>query len=179
MNFSLPTAARSLLLRLPLYTPALLGLEGQEITALVLRVEDLQPFRQVRLPIRLRLAAWCSGQGTWVVTLAFRVVDDLTSPLEGDAYLNPRQAEDHRLLRHLTMQERLPFVFFRPDLKGTVGKTVSWPSQQRTEVQQLLISIDPTLTGSSLAGNFDPDFYRATQEFQSLYSIQELLDSAA
>jgi len=83
------------------------------------------------------------------------------------------------LLRHLTTQERLPFVFFRPDPEGTVGKTVSWPSQQRMEVQQLLVNIDPTLTGSSLAGNFDPDFYRATQEFQSLYSIQELLDSAA
>jgi hypothetical protein len=145
------------------------------MTALVLRVERLKPFRHERLPITVQLAAECSPEHTWVVAIAFRVADNPRKPLEGDAYLNPRQEGDHALLLRLTRQHRFPLIFLSPDLRQAVGKTVSWSEQQRQEVQQLLALIPAVGLVSSIEGSWDPDFEQAKRAFQARYSVQQLL----
>jgi hypothetical protein len=85
---------RKLLLQAPLLTPVLLGFEGQDLTALALRVDHLQPFRQNGGPITVKLAAWKATRGMWVVAVAFRVANDSRRPLEGATHLNPQQATD-------------------------------------------------------------------------------------
>ena len=175
MRIDLPDSMRSVLRRAPVYTPALIGLEGSEELALAMRVENLAPFRRADLLITVRLVVWCSDQGTWVVVIAFRVVDDPRNPCEGDAYLNPRQAADHTLLHRLARQERFPLLFLSKDLLEAVGKQVSWSPQQRGEVAAVLASVERSLTGSLGAGKWDPDFERAKVEFQRRYTVADLL----
>lgn len=49
---AIPEPQRGLLLRMPTYTPVLLGLEGRNETALTVRVDSLDSFRKPELPIQ-------------------------------------------------------------------------------------------------------------------------------
>lgn len=172
MRPQFPPPVKKILLQMPLYTPAILGTENG-YAALILRVEKLKSFRG-DYPIMVRLATWQSLGGTWIVAVAFRVYDNPKDPMEGDAYLNPRQADDWETLHMLTTQDRFPILFCNPKLTEAVGKATPWTDQEHKEVQQLCDTIDKTLAGK-LSGLFDPDFQKAKDEFQRQYSVKDLL----
>lgn len=174
-RIAIPEPNRSLLLRMPLYTPVLLGLEGRNETGLVMRVDDLTTFRKPELPITIKLVAWRSGQGTWLICIVFRVVDNPQDPLEGDAYLNPRQTSDYEMLLRLSLQKTLPLIFLSPDLHDAVGKQISWRDAQREQVFRAVMVIQKDLRGGKLSGSFDPDFEEAKKEFQARFTVRELL----
>ena len=96
--------------------------------------------------------------------VAFRVFDNLDNPLEGDAYLNPRQEADRQTLEYLTTQERMPFVFLSADLKHNVAKSISWQEKSRQAAREIFErSAAGVITGSlkiptssALRTNFRP-----------------------
>lgn len=163
---------RRILLQMPTYTPSLLA-TGDDL-ALVIRVEKLAPFRKP-LPLMVRVVTWQHGGGAWLVTVAFRVTDNPKDPMEGDAYLNPRQAEDWANIERLSKQTRFPFIFCNPSLTEAVGKAVPWTAQQQGEISELIRTINSDLVGR-LGGDYDPDFQVAKDEFQRLYGVKELLE---
>src|SRR5262245_466650 len=64
---------RNTVLAMPLWTPALLAMEDE--LSLVLRTDNLRSF-QKPLPITVRVVSWRSREGSWVVCVAFRVMED-------------------------------------------------------------------------------------------------------
>lgn len=179
MQITIPELNRSVLLQMPLYTPVLLGLADRNETALTMRVDDLTSFRKPELPITVRFTAFRSGLGTWVVCVSFRVVDNPQDPLEGDAYLNPRQAQDYEMLLRLSLQKTFPIVFLAPDLRDAVGKQISWRDPQREEVFRAIMEMQKDVTGEKLGGSFDPDFEQAKIAFQNTYAVRDLLSQSA
>lgn len=167
-------SVRRVLLDMPLYTPALL--ETGDNIAIVLRVEKLAPFRKP-LPFTVRVGTWQDPNGVWVVAVVFRVSDNADSPLEGDAYLNPRQTEDWANIDRLSKQEVFPFIFCNPRLTEAVGKVVPWAAQQRAEIQAMMESMEARHVGL-LTGEFDHEFEVAKIQFQGLYSVHDLLQRA-
>jgi hypothetical protein len=161
---------RAALLGTPVSTPALLA-AGEELT-LVLRVDKLAPFRKP-LPLLVKVFAWQPEGGAWVVAVAFRVTAHPRAPLEGDAYLNPRQQGDWDNLERLSRQTRFGFFFCNSTLTEAVGKAVPWTDQQQ-EIRALLAEMDPTV-GGRLRGPYDPDFARAKELFQARFPVRDLL----
>lgn len=103
----------------------------------------------------------------------FRIVDNSENPLEGDAYINPRQAGDYGLLENLAKQTVFPVVLLSPDLRDAVAKGVSWRLQG--EATKALGAIDASVSGK-LTGGWDSDFEAAKREFQARLSVTELLN---
>ena len=160
---------RNTVLAMPLWTPALVAMEDE--LSLVLRTDNLRSF-QKPLPITVRVVSWRSREGTWVVCVAFRVMEDPKNPVEGAAYLNPQQAEDWEHLQRLSRQTRVPFVFCDKTLLEAVGKAVPWTTPQQQEVRALVERIGFPGEGD---GTFDPDFQRAKDAFQAQFSVRDLL----
>ncbi|MBI2997902.1 MAG: hypothetical protein HYY46_05535 [Deltaproteobacteria bacterium] len=171
----IPEPQRALLLRMPSYTPLLLGLERRNETALTMRVEDLASFRKPELPIQVGFVLYRSEAGMWLVCVPFRIIDKPEDPLEGDAYINPRQASDYALLENLARQNIFPVVLLSPDLKDAVVKGIPWRLQG--EATNALGAVDASVAGK-LGGNWDPDFERAKREFQGRFTVRELLNAA-
>ena len=178
MKIAIADPQRSILLGMPTYTPFLLGLEGRNDTAVIIRVDDLASFLETELPITIKFVAYRGRLGAWVVCVAFRVVDDAHDPLEGDTYLNPRQAFDYELLLKLSRQKIFPIIFLAPDLRDAVGKRISWRDTQREEVFRAVMAMQKDLRGEKLTGNYDPDFGTAKEEFQKSFSLRDLLSGA-
>lgn len=175
MKVRIPQAYRTVLLQQPVSTPLLVGLENPTETALALRVTDLFSLRRQRRSITVWPIGYQGKEGPWLVAIAFCVGNDPAAPLEDAAYMNPRQADDHRLLQHLATQERLPFLFLSPRLTVAAGHGAPWSVQHRQEVRMLLARIEHSLPGEELTGSVDPDFERVKQEFQGLDAIKTLL----
>ncbi len=175
MHVTIPETNRRALLSLPLYTPVLLGLADREVTSLTIRVDDLQSFRQAEIPITIKFVAHRSTQGTWVMCVAFRVADNPHEPLEGDAYLNPRQREDYENLLALARQKIFSLIFLAADLSDAVGKQISWGEAQREEVFRAIMTMRKDLAGEKLSGGFDSDFEQAKIAFQNMHSVGDLL----
>ncbi|MBI3058894.1 MAG: hypothetical protein HYY81_06235 [Deltaproteobacteria bacterium] len=167
-----PEPQRALLLRMPTHTPVLWGLEGRNETTLAMRVDSLDGFRKAELPVQVGFALYRSGDGTWLVCVPFRIVDNPESPLEGGAYLNPRQAGDYVLLENLARQNMFPVVLLSPDLRDAVAKAVPW--RLKGEATKALGAVDASLAGK-LTGGWDSDFEAAKREFQARFSVAELL----
>lgn len=173
----LPEHIKKTLLHFPVWTPTLIGItrQGQDQTALALRVEALKPFRQKDLPITIQIAAYKAASGIWVFALAFRVADNPNDPLEGDVYMNPRQEHDAGLLENITKQNQFPVLFFSHDLNEQVGKAISWHPQQQIEVRNMLGTawVEPK---KRLQGNFDDEFEKAKREFQKQFTVKHILN---
>ncbi|HEY3305236.1 MAG TPA: hypothetical protein VGL70_17065 [Candidatus Binatia bacterium] len=167
----LTEAQKKIFLHLPVYTPTLLALTDPAMTALVLRVDSLQSFKQKRLRLQVAIAGY-EHDGSHLACVAFRVYDNEDNPLEGDANLNPRQESDRKALDLLTRQDRLPFIFLSADLVHSVDKTVSWQPASRAAAQEVF---DHSKNIGLLSGSFDPEFQRAKDHFQSLKSVKDLL----
>lgn len=172
MKITIPELQRNILLKMPLYMPLLLGLEGRSETALTIRVDDLASFGKPELSIQVGFVLYRSEAGTWLVCVPFRVIDKPGDPLEGDAYINPRQAGDYGLLENLTKQTVFPVVLLSPDLRDAAAKAVPW--HLKGEAIKALGAVDASLTGK-LGGSFDPDFETVKGEFQARFSVAELL----
>lgn len=158
-------------LSLPTYTPTLLGAPDERITALLLRVDSVQNFKPKRLKFQVSFAGY-EHEGTHLACVAFRVFDNPTDPLEGDAYLNPLQESDRQALEYLTEQERLPFVFLSSDLRREIAKTISWQEKSRQTAREVF---ERSASAGLLTGSFDPNFQRAKEAFQAKYSVKDLL----
>ena len=175
MKATVSQAARASLLRHPAATPVLVRLEKSADTALAMRVADLFSFRRQGLPITARAIGYQGKEGTWVVTVAFRIAGTPGAPLEGAAYANPRHEDDLCLLQSLATQERLPFLFLSPRLKVVIRQEAPWSVHHRQEVRLLLAQVGHAPTNTRLAGDEDHDFARARKEFQELYPVSTLL----
>jgi hypothetical protein len=152
----------------------LVGLSNLEETALAMRVTELFSFRQ-GVSITVRPVGYQGKEGTWVVALIFRIAGGAMEPLEGAAYINPRQTNDLYLLHNLAKQESFVLLFVSPRVKVMIGQKVPWSVQQRQEVRLLLAQISHWQQEQLPAGSADVDFVRARQEFERLYSINNLL----
>lgn len=175
MKTLISPAYRASLLQQPTATPILVHLEKSADTALAMRVADLFSFRRQGLPITARAIGYQGKEGTWVVTVAFRIAGTAVVPLEGVAYANPRHEDDFHLLQSLAMQERLPFLFLSPRLKVVLRQEAAWSVHHRQEVRLLLAQVAHAQTNKRRAGDEDRDFDRARKEFQELYSVSTLL----
>jgi F0F1-type ATP synthase assembly protein I len=128
---------RKLILAVPPFTPCLIALPAQRMTALVLRVGSLEGLEQKGLRLQVSFAGY-EHEGNHLACVVFRVFNDPESPLEGDAYLNLHQAEDRKALEYLATQDRLPFVFLSLDLRSEVEKSISWQETNRKAARQVL-----------------------------------------
>lgn len=159
------------LLTLPVYTPTLIDAPDERITALLLRVDSLQTFKPKGLRFQVSFVGY-EKEGTHLACVAFRVFDNPSDPLEGDAYLNPLQESDRRALEYLAEQERFPFVFLSTDLKREVAKSISWQEKSRAAARDVF---ERSANSGLLTGSFDPNFQRAKEAFQARYSVKDLL----
>ena len=166
----IPDALKKILLQVPVYTPALIGLPDEKMTALVLRVDSLKSFKPKGLKFQVSFAGY-EHEGTHLACAAFRVFDKPNDPLEGDAYLNPLQEADRQALEYLATQMRLPFIFLSADLKHHVAKTVSWQEKSRDAARQVF---DRSAGVGLISGSWDPNFQKAKDAFQSRYSVKDL-----
>ena len=166
---------KQILLKLPVYTPTLIGAPDERMAALLLRVDSLQQgFKPKGLKFQVAFAGY-EHEGSYLACVAFRVFDNPTDPLEGDAYLNPRQESDRKALEYLTEQERFPFVFLSSDLKREVAKSISWQPKSRAAAREVFERSEGV---SLIGGSFDPEFQTAKNYFQRLYSVKAILDPA-
>ncbi len=175
MKATIPKAYRVSLLQTPLYTPTLIALEKPTATVLAMRVSDLFSFRRQGLFIVARPIGYHGKEGTWVGVVAFRIAGTPGPPLEGAAYLNPRQEDDLRLLESLAKQEQLPFLFLSSHVKVVVRQEAPWSVYHRQEVRMLLAQAGHVQAHKRAIEGEDGDFARARQEFASLYSVKTLL----
>ena len=179
-HIHIPAEQRSELLKRELYKPRVygvdLGVEGAGETGMLVRVEDLAPFRDPELPLAIKPVAYQSEERTWVVCLILRVMRLPRGTLLAGAYLNPRQNTDYELVRRLGSQQVFPVIFLSETAEEVAAAPLAWTPVQREEISRLLGSIDDNLTGSRLGGGFDPDFESAVVELQENYSLEELME---
>jgi hypothetical protein len=151
------------------------SLEKPEETGLALRIANLFSFRRPGLPLLVRPLSYQGKEGIWLAALAFRIAGSRTASLAGAAYLNPRNAYDLRLLHHLTKQDRFPVLFFSPTLRVIISQAAEWTVHQRQELRVMLTQAAHAPVGGATSKEADPDFERARQEFEKIYSIEKLL----
>ena len=163
--------AKKIFSQLPIYTPALMALTEPPLAALVIRVDKLDSFDQRGLSLQVAFAGY-EHEGNYLACLAFRVFDNPTKPLEGDAYLNPRQQSDRKALGYLATQQHFPFVFLSANLKREVGKSISWQQKSRDAAREVY---DRSASAGILADSFDREFQRCKDKFQSIYTVKDLL----
>lgn len=162
---------KEILQTLPVYTPTLLGLIDPEITAVVIRVESLEPFESEDLRLNASFAGY-ELDGTYLACVAFRVFDNPDDPLQGDAYLNPRQQIDRKALENLTVQVQLPFVFLSENLRREVVRPAAWREQNRAGAGQVLTA---SAGIALIEGSLDPEYQKAKTRFQARYAVKDLL----
>jgi len=175
MRINIAKAYQTVLLHQPIHTPVLVGGEKPEETALAMRLHNLFSFRRQGIPVVAKPIGYQGREGTWVVAVAFGIAGTPATPMTGAAYLNPRQADDHRLLQHLAKQEQVPFFFLSPRLKVAVRQHANWSVQHRQEVRMLLVRMDHSLLDKRHGGSMDPDFEQAKKDFQGRYPIKTLI----
>lgn len=172
----LSSASRTALLQTPLLTPIAVGLEKPEATGLALRTANLFSFRRQDLPLLVKPLSYQGKEGVWVVAIAFRLAGSHNPALEGATYLNPRNADDLRLLQHLTKQERFPILFFSPTLRIVIRQTTEWTVHQRQELRVMLSqTVHARIDEAISRREPDPDFEQVRREFEQIYSIEKLL----
>lgn len=164
---------KSKLLAIPLFTPVLIAASGVALTALFLRCDSLDTFRQAGLRMQVAFAGF-EHDGNCLACVAFRVFDRPDDPLEGDAYLNPRQAADRDALKNLILQTQIPLVFLSKNLKEQVAKAVTWQTTSQAAARDVF---ERSASVGVLAGSFDPEFQKAKECFQSLYTVKSILDA--
>lgn len=140
-----------------------------------MRVDDLFSFRRQDLAITTRPVGYHGKEGTWMVAVVFRIVGIPTSPLEGAAYVNPWRENDFQLLQQLGQQERLPFLFLRPQLTVTVRHEAQWTVHHRREIRLVLAQVTHSQGSHTSAADGDRAFESVRQEFARLYSVKNLL----
>ena len=67
-------------------------------------------------------------------------------------------------------------MFMSAEVSSHVSQEFPWPSGQRKLARQAIETIDTALTGARIESNFDPDFEQAKREFESLFTVQKLLE---
>ena len=164
----------SLLKEEPFYSARFIDSEGSEEIVLVVRVEELESFLDVQPHATFNLTVWCSPQGAWVVALAYLLHRAFGNAKGGIFYLNPRQTTDSEILRKLLGQETLHVIFFSVDGSEHLTVGVVQPPQELARWRLLVEDMNRTLTGEKLAGDSDPDFAVALQEFQAQFNEQDL-----
>ncbi len=165
----IPRSYQTLLSQLPLATPLLICLENPQQVALARRVTDLFALRRTGTTPTAQLVGYQGKEGVWVVALVFGLISGRATLGQGIVYLNPKRADDLFLLRPLTIQERLPFVFSSPRLTTTVRRDGPWSILQRQEARMLLAQLDLSCAERDVERDGDPMFEAAKAEFQRLY----------
>ncbi|MGE0680104.1 MAG: hypothetical protein AB7P69_04205 [Candidatus Binatia bacterium] len=153
-----------------------MSLEKPEETGLALRTANLFSFRRQNLPLLVKPLSYQGKEGVWVAAIAFRIVGSRNDSFEGAIYLNPWSAYDLPLLQHLTKQDCFPVLFFSPTLRVAVSQAVEWTVHQRQELRVMLAQAAYACLDDAISKReTDPDFERARQEFEKVYSIEKLL----
>jgi hypothetical protein len=167
------------LCKAPFYTPVFLSAPECREPLLAMRVEELHYFYQQFYRTTVRFTAWCGLYETWVVAFPFRIDVCRDFRLEGVPCLNPRNVADAEIIQKFARHEIIHFWLLNADLSDFVTTEVLWPKEQHRHVSQLLTEVDQTLLGDKLISAFDPDFERAKREFQTLYTVEHLLQVPA
>jgi hypothetical protein len=149
----------------PLYSVRFIDREGTDEIAAVVRVEVLDWFLEVRPPLVLDLAAKRNSQGTWVVVMTYQLRPNFGGWQGGVFYLNPRQLADGEILRKLLRQESLPVVFLSDDCQTHYTLPVGLDPQDLGRWRETWSEVQLATVGRQLAGEIDPDFDAAVQEF--------------
>lgn len=175
----IPRSYQALLSQLPLATPMLIRLENPQQVALAMRVSDLFVLRRTGTTPTAQLVGYQGKEGVWVVALVFGLISGRATLCSGTVYLNPKRAADLSLLRPLTIQERLPFVFSSPRCTTTVRRDGPWSVRQRQEARMLLARLDLSCAERDVESDGDPMFEAAKAEFQRLYPSTTFLSPYA
>jgi hypothetical protein len=175
---AIPESQRSMLLQAPLFDPQILTIgDGGEV-AVLLRVDDLKPYRRGKLSLRCKFVTWQNMFGTWVVCIALNVVDQRKNPQENSlelaAYLNPRHATDWDMFKRVSTQHRLAVTFFDRKVTDAVTRRISWTVTQRHEIWRAIEQIGKDLLGERRLVNFDPSFDLARIAFEHRFSTREI-----
>ena len=159
----------------PFYTPLFLSAPECQEPLLVMRVEEIGWFYQRFYQTVIRFTAWCGPYETWVIAFPFRIDVQRDFWIEGSPCLNPRNVADAAMIRKFTQHEIIHLWVLNADLSDFVTTEIAWPTTQHRYVSELLAEIDLALLGEKLTSPFDPDFEAAKREFQTLYTVEELL----
>lgn len=165
-----------LLMEEPVYSVRFIDRESTQELAVVSRVEDLDWFIDVPLPLSLSLCPWQSPEQIWVVAIGYQLYPTFGGSKGGVFYLNPRQASDTAILRKLVQQEKLTVILLSEDteLHYTVSVPLSPPQLERW--QAAVARLGPSAADELLDTEEDPAFNRALQMFQARYSPGDVLE---
>jgi len=150
----------------PFYSARFIDREGTDEIALVVRVEALDWFLEVKPPLTLDLTTWCSPQGVWIVAIAYQLQPVFGGAKGGIFYLNPRHATDAEIPRKLLQQEGVPVIFLSEDCREHYTVKVVQDPRELDRWRQLVADMKHALAGTQLVDGHDLDFEAALQEFQ-------------
>lgn len=156
----------SLLQEEPLYCPRFIDRAGTDELALVVRVELIDFFLDAQLPLTIDLSTWQSPQGTWVVTVTYRLHPTFGPGTGGMFYLNPRQATDSEILRKFLRQEALSIVFLNEDCAEHYTTRLFFDPQAMARWWHQVGAMKIALGESKLREESDEEFEQAVRELQ-------------
>jgi hypothetical protein len=146
---------------------------------LAVRVEDTAAFINPPVELAVGIKPWRSPANVPVVVIAYCLTNTPVGRIEGYVPLNPNQVDDYALLLELSHGEGLTcFILRREAREGLMGKTDLSP-QQRLTLQEFMVFFDRSSTEEKADDEGDPEFDRATQQFQQRYSVQDVLSDGA
>jgi len=170
---------RRTLLRYPLHKVCPIKFPAESRLLLAVRVEDTATFLTPALELTAGLKPWRSPGNVPVVVLAYCLTNTPVGRLEGYIYLNPHHVDDYALLLGLPHEESLDCVILRRDAQDGLLGTTDLPVHQRHALEEFMVLFDRACTEEKGEEEGAPEFERATQEFQQLYRVQDVLAEGA
>lgn len=172
-------ANRRTLLRYPLHQVCPIKLREESRLLLAVRVEDTAAFLTPAVEVAVAIKPWRSRANVPLVVLAYCLTNTLVGCLEGYIYLNPNQVDDYALLLALPHEESLDCLILRRDAQDGLLGTTDLSVHQRLTLEEFMVLFDRVCTEEKGEEEDDPEFERATQEFQQRYRVQEVLAEGA
>ena len=151
----------------PLYSARFIDREGTDELALVIRVEVLDFFFDIRPPLTLALDTWQSSQGVWIVLVTYQLPSPIGPPQVGVFYLNPQHIADSEILRKLLRHDTLSVIFLSEDCQEHYTVTIVHDPQALAQWQPQLAVIVQEIQKPLLTGDIDSDFEAAMRELEA------------
>ena len=170
---------RRTFLRCPLHQMCIIKLRAESRLLLAVRVEDTAAFINPAVEFAVGIKPWQSPENVPVVGIAYCLTSTPVGRIEGYVYLNPNQVDDYALLLELLKGEGLTcFILRREAREGLRGKT-DVSAHQRRKLQEFMVLFDRSCTAEKAEEEGDPEFDRATQQFQQRYRVLDVLSDGA
>jgi hypothetical protein len=170
---------RRTLLRWPLYKMCPIKVRADSRLLLAVLVEDPAVFDTPAVGFAVGIKPWCSPEHVPLVGIAYRLTHTPVGRVEGVVHLNPNQVDDYALLLELQNGEGLVCVILGRDVRDDLMGKIDLSANQRHTLQEFLVLFDRASTEEKREEEGDPEFARATQEFQKRYRVQDILSEGA